>query len=162
MYGTVEDSTEDEDAFFAEFESMFFGGKKGGDDFFDNFDEFTSFLESDTKFMRKMFRDLGKDARVAPGKRRKNRKGQNPMMDDMGFGLGASDMEAMMTMMMMPEIFMKGPPGRKAKGGKAKAKKKRSDDGWDTEEEEIDAEDGVVKQKKEDDGWETVSEDEER
>ena len=61
----------DEDAFFEQFQSMFRpGGKSSGDDFFEHFDEFTTFLESDTKFMRNMFRDMGKEARVK-GKRRK-------------------------------------------------------------------------------------------
>lgn len=45
-------------------------GKGGGSMFFDHFDEFTDFLESDTKNMRKMFRDVGKDVRIR-GKRRK-------------------------------------------------------------------------------------------
>jgi hypothetical protein len=63
----VADDEEGEEAFFREFEQMFFGGGLfGGGDM----DEFTEFLESDTKFMRKMMRDLGKNARMR-GKRRK-------------------------------------------------------------------------------------------
>ena len=63
------DDEEGEEAFFKEFEEMFFGsGMFGGMD--GDFDEFTTFLESDTKFMRKMMRDLGKNARTR-GKRRK-------------------------------------------------------------------------------------------
>ena len=92
LHGTVDDSGMSEDAFFKDFESMFFGGDAFGD--FDDFDEFTTFLESDTKFMRNMFRDMGKNTRVK-GKRRM-RGGKNDM----------DDMEDMLTFMMMGPMSM--------------------------------------------------------
>ena len=131
-YGTVADDEESEAAFFEEFEQMFFGGAGmfGGSDF----DEMMDFLEKDTKHMRKMFRDLGKGARV-PGSR-KGRKKQ------------AADLDDMLSFFMMPNLKV---PKKKAK------KKAKEEEGWETEEEELDAEDGKVKAKKDDDGWETLS-----
>ena len=67
-YGTVADDEEGEAAFFKEFEEMFFGGGFFSMD--DDMEEFTKFMESDTKFMRGMMRDLGKNVRMR-GKRRK-------------------------------------------------------------------------------------------
>ncbi len=111
---------------------MFFGGGFGSA--FDDFDEMMDLMASDTKYMRKMFRDLGKGARV-PGSR-KGRKKQ-----------GMGDIDDMISFFMMPGMKMP----KKAK------KKPKKDDGWETEEEELDQEDGVASRKKEDDGWETVS-----
>lgn len=69
---------------------MFFSTTGMGGDF----DEFTSFLESDTKFMRSMFRDMGKNARVRGKRSKKAGGGGGPDMDDMisllmmgGFGM---------------------------------------------------------------------------
>jgi len=116
----------------------------GMGDFFDDFDEFTSFLEQDTVFMRKMFRDLGRDVRLAPGKRRKQKrggKGHDDLDAALGFGskTDAADLDAMLSFFMMPGMFTKSKPPKKTK--KAKKPKAEEDDGWNTEEEELDAED---------------------
>ena len=111
----------DEDDFLAQF----FGGRSSnmtGDDFFDHFDEFTDFLEKDTKFLRTMFRDIGKESRVK-GKRRKAGGGMKGMkMDDMGMAFGMSmamsgdmDMEDMMAFMMMGGMGMGGMGGGRGK-----------------------------------------------
>ena len=150
-----------EDAFFQDFESMFFGGDAFGD--FDDFDEFTTFLESDTKFMRNMFRDLGKGARVK-GKRRK-RGGK----DDM------DGMEDMLTFMMMGPMSMGMGMGMGMKmpkqPKKKQQKKKQEDDDWDTEEEASDDGEGQTQseakkktngQQNDDEGdWEDGSDEEE-
>ena len=68
-YGTVADDEAGEAEFFAEFEEMFFGGGGMFGGMGDDMDDFMEFLESDTKFMNKMFRDLGKGARVGGGGR---------------------------------------------------------------------------------------------
>lgn len=123
-YGTVEDDMHDEDVSFKEFERMFgMGGK--GDDFFDHFDDFTTFLESDTKFMRKMFRDIGKDVRIR-GKRRKQKKSDimgGMMMDDMdmAFGFSMNPMEDMLSFLMGAgdsAMFMKPKKNKKSKKAK--------------------------------------------
>ena len=145
-FGTLDPDLASDSDFFSDFESMFFSAGMGGG--FDDMDEFTAFLEKDTKFMSKMMRDLGKGARVrvGGGKRRKQ---------------GGGGMEEMLNFFMMPEMMMgMGGLGGKKKGKKQK-KKEEEDDGWGTEEEEIDDEDGV-KKGKDDGGWETVSEDDEK
>jgi hypothetical protein len=87
---------------------MFFGGGMfGGAD--DEFDEFMEFLSTDTKFMRKMCKDMGKGARIrAPGKRGKKT------------AMGGGDMDDLITMMMMGPGFM----GMSASTGSKKKKKK--------------------------------------
>ena len=112
---------------------MFFGGGMFGGSSSD-FDEMMDFLEADTKHMRKMFRDLGKGARL-PGSRKGRKK-------------HAADLDDMLSFFMMPNIKV---PKKKA----AKKAAKKEEEGWETEEEELDAEDGQVK--KDDDGWETLS-----
>jgi hypothetical protein len=83
---------------------MFFGGGFSFDDN-EDFDEFSEYLEGDSKFMKKMMKEMGANVRVR-GKRRKQPKGAmggNPMggMDDimsflmnpgmgMGMGMGMS------------------------------------------------------------------------
>lgn len=110
---------EDEAAFFKDFESMF-GMGGNGDNFFDHFDDFATFLESDTKYMTKMFRDLGKNTRV-PGKRRKyggagGRGGfdEMDMMLGMGMGMGGG-LDDMLNFFMMPGAFMGGKNKNKSK-----------------------------------------------
>ncbi|CDW84534.1 chaperone protein [Stylonychia lemnae] len=175
-FGTVEESTADDDDFFQHFSMFMGGGKSSGDDFFDHFDEFTTFLESDTKFMRKMFRDVGKDVRVKGKRRKQGGGGGSRLKDDMGMGFGMSmgmgmgmpdDIDDMLSFFMMPGLMGMPMGGMGKKNNKKKkAKKEEEDDGWNTEEEEIDDEDGVIKEKKdgdkEDEGWETVSEDDEK
>ena len=82
-YGTVAEDEQGEAEFFEEFETMFFGGGmfgQGGDDM----DDFMEFLETDTKYMRKMFRDLGKGARVSrKGRAKKDKYNADPDIDDM-------------------------------------------------------------------------------
>ena len=112
-YGTVADDEEGEEAFFREFEEMFFGGGmfgSGGDDF----DDFMEFLESDTKFMRGMFRDLGKNARLGKGKRAGRKVGK-----------GGPDMDDIMTMFMMPGMMGMGMGMGMNLGGTKKNKKKQ-------------------------------------
>ena len=75
-YGTVEGSDEDMadmNGFFDDLFSSMFGGKGGGGvNMFEDFDEFINILEKgNDKATRKMFRELGRNAR--PGARgRKN------------------------------------------------------------------------------------------
>ena len=92
-YGTVADDEDDEAEFFAEFENMMFGGGMfgGGDDV----DDFMEFLSSDSKYMRKMFRDLGKGARVGARGGKRGKKGQS-----------GPDMDDLLTMFMMPGMAM--------------------------------------------------------
>lgn len=64
-YGTVMDDEDSEDAFFKNFEDMFTGGSGFGMSFdmFDDMDAFTELLETDDKYMKKMFKDLGSSYR---------------------------------------------------------------------------------------------------
>ena len=65
------DDDESEEAFFKEFEQIF-GFGMGFDEFEEDFEAFTEMLETDTKFMKKMFGGLGKGYRMGGGgKRRK-------------------------------------------------------------------------------------------
>lgn len=118
------DDEEGEAEFFSEFEEMFFGNMFGkGTSFFEGggeFDEFSDFLASDTKFMRGMFRDLGKNSRIPRGGKR-SRKADGAGMED------------------MLNFFMMGGMSMSKKPNKKKSKKKEAD-GWETEEEEIDGE----------------------
>ena len=65
-YGTVMDDNDSEEAYFKDFENMFNFGS-GGFDFFNDFEAFSEFLESDNKFMKNMFKDLGNNYRVRGG-----------------------------------------------------------------------------------------------
>ena len=148
-YGTVADDEEGEEAFFREFEEMFFGGG-GMFDMDGGFDEFTEFLESDTKFMRKMMRDLGKNARMR-GKRRKGGAiGGGASAGGIHMNLGG-DIDDMLNFFMMPGMSMgmgmgmPFPGKAKTKTKKSKKKQEDEDGGWETEEDELDEEDGVKK-----------------
>jgi hypothetical protein len=68
MFGTVTDDMESEAAFFSNFDDLF----GGGFDMFDDFDAFAHILESDNKFMKHIFKDLGGSYRNRGGKRRKH------------------------------------------------------------------------------------------
>lgn len=120
-YGTVAEDEAGEEDFFSEFESMFFGGGGLGD-----MDEFMEFLESDTKNLKKLFRDMGKNVRIGMGARSGKRGGRK-----MAKG---GDIEDMLSFFMMPGM-MAGPPKKKKKAKKAQAEE---DEGWKTEEEELD------------------------
>ena len=134
-----------------------FGGMDG------DFDEFTTFLESDTKFMRKMMRDLGKNARTRGKRRKGGAVGGGASAGGINMNIGG-DLDEMLNFFMMPGMAMGGMGmpfggmGAKPKAKKPK-KKKEEDDGWATEEDELDEEDGIGKKgkKQEDDGWETLS-----
>ena len=154
-YGTVADDEEGEAAFFREFEEMFFGGGFGASG---DFDEFTEFLESDTKFMRKMRRDMGKNARVRGKRRKGGAVGGGASSGGIHMNIGG-DMEDMLNFFMMPGMMGMGMGGGKKNKKKGKKKEKEEGDGWETEEDELDEEDGVKKESKskEDDGWETLS-----
>ena len=68
----------------------------------DDMDEFTKFMESDTKFMRGMMRDLGKNARMR-GKRRKGGAvggGSSAGGIHINMGGGGPSMDMMEQMMM--------------------------------------------------------------
>ena len=122
------DDDESEEAFFSNFEEMF-GFGKGFD--IDDFDDFTDMLGQDTKFMKQMFKGLGSNYRMGGGggRRRKNQRG----------GGGPGNMEDLLTMFMMPGMMGMGMgPGKPQKKKNKKAKKASEDDGWDTEEEELD------------------------
>ena len=144
------DDEEGEEAFFKEFEEMFFGsgsGMFGGMD--GDFDEFTTFLESDTKFMRKMMRDLGKNARTRGKRRKGGAVGGGASAGGINMNIGG-DIDDMLNFFMMPGMAMGGMgmpfggTGAKPKAKKPK-KKKDEDDGWATEEDELDEEDGISK-----------------
>ena len=121
-YGTVADDEEGEAAFFKDFEEMFFGGGFFSMD--DDMEEFTKFMESDTKFMRGMMRDLGKNVRMR-GKRRKGGAvggGSSAGGIHINMGAGGPSMDMMEQMMM--NMFMMPGMGGGAKKGKKKDKKK--------------------------------------
>ena len=116
-YGTVADDEEGEEAFFREFEEMFFGGSMFGAA--DEMDDFMEFLESDTKFMKNMFKGLGKNARVGGRKGAAKRGGR---------GGGADGMEEMLAFMMMPGMMgmgMKMSGGMFGGGASSKSKKSK-------------------------------------
>ena len=142
------DDEEGEEAFFKEFEEMFFGsGMFGGMD--GDFDEFTTFLESDTKFMRKMMRDLGKNARTRGKRRKGGAVGGGASAGGLNMNIGG-DIDEMLNFFMMPGMGMGMPFGGMGAKPKAKKpkKKKEEDDGWATEEDELDEEDGIGKKGK--------------
>ena len=126
-YGTVADDEEGEEAFYREFEEMFFGkssgGKKGGA--FDEFDDFMEFLETDTKFMRKMFRDMGKNVRIGPGKRGGGGSRKKGTASG-GMGIGGDDMDDLLNFFMMPGMAMgMGMPGMMGKKKTSNTKKQK-------------------------------------
>ncbi len=137
-YGTVMGDNDDDEAFFKEFESMFFGNKGGfKEGSMDDFDMFAEFMAGDDlseKMFTSMFKDLGANYRPGKGKRR-HKKG----------GGGAPDFD------LLTGMFM----GMGGMGMPSKPKKtKKKDDSWES------CSDEGSKPKKEDDGWETLSEDE--
>ena len=141
-YGTVADDEEGEAAFFKEFEEMFFGG--GFFSMNDDMEEFTKFMESDTKFMRGMMRDLGKNARMRGKRRKGGAVGGGASAGGIHINMGGGPSLDMMEQMMMNMFMMPGMgPGFGKKSKKNKQKKQDEDDGWGTEEEELDAEDGI-------------------
>jgi hypothetical protein len=93
------------------FESMFGGGfSMFGDD--DDMEEFTRFMESDTKMMRNMMRDLGKNARMR-GKRRKGGavgggSSAGGIHINMNMGPSMDMMDDMLNFFMMPGMAMGG------------------------------------------------------
>ena len=123
-----------------------FGGMDG------DFDEFTTFLESDTKFMRNMMRDLGKNARTRGKRRKGGAVGGGASAGGIHMNIGG-DIDEMLNFFMMPGMAMGGMGmpfggmGAKPKAKKPK-KKKDEDDGWATEEDELDEEDGIGKKSK--------------
>ena len=137
------EDAESEEAFFAEFEKMFFGGGMGGSAFFEEFDEFTSFLEQDDKMFRKIFRDLGGGYRNRGKRRKQEKKGR------VKGGGGGDGIEEMLNFFMMPgmgmgmgmSFNMEGGSKKKKKQQAKKKKEEEEDDGWGTEEEELDMED---------------------
>ena len=80
---------------------MFFGG--GMFDMAGGFDEFTEFLETDTKFMRKMMRDLGKNARVRGKRRKGGAVGGGASAGSINMG---GDLDDMLNFFMMPGMAM--------------------------------------------------------
>ena len=101
-YGTVEGSEEDMtdmQDFMEEMLNSFFGkGSKGGMDPFDDFEDLISMLEKgNDKQTRKMFRELGRNAR--PGNRRKPNRGK-PRGKKNKAGLGAMNETEMMAFML--------------------------------------------------------------
>ncbi len=125
---------------------MFFGG--GMFDMGGGFDEFTEFLESDTKFMRKMMKDLGKNARMRGKRRKGGAVGGGASSGGMNINMGG-DIDDMLNFFMMPGMAMGMSFGTgKGKSKPKKSKKKEEDGGWETEEDELDEEDGVENKKK--------------
>ena len=114
---------------------MFFGG--GMFDMAGGFDEFTEFLESDTKFMRKMMRDLGKNARMRGKRRKGGAVGGGASAGGINMG---GDIDEMLNFFMMPGMAMGmsfgGPKPKKSKS--TKKKEQEEDGGWETEEDELD------------------------
>jgi hypothetical protein len=106
---------EDDQVDFDDIFSQMFGGKAGASftfSFDEMFDDFTDILKggkSDSKAFKKLFKDLGRGARVKPPKGRV-RKGKGPKMPKMPAG----GMEDMMMAMMMGDMM----GGSKKKGKK--------------------------------------------
>lgn len=118
-YGTIE-GEDDQVDFDDIFSGMF--GKGGGqgmsfsfsfDDMFDDFSDVLRGGRADSKAFNKMFKDLGKGARIKQpkGRARKNKAPKMPKMP----GMGGGGMEDMMMAMMMGDMGMGGKP---KKGGK--------------------------------------------
>ena len=105
-----------------------------------------------------MMRDLGKNARTRGKRRKGGAVGGGASSGGIHINMGPSMdmMDDMMSFFMMPGMHMGA--GKKKKPAK-KAAKEPEGDGWETEEEELDEEDGIKSKKKtkEDDGWETLS-----
>ena len=102
------------------------------------FDEFTEFLESDTKFMRKMMKDLGKNARMRGKRRKGGAVGGGASSGGMNINMGG-DIDDMLNFFMMPGMAMGMSFGTgKGKSKPKKSKKKEEDGGWETEEDELD------------------------
>lgn len=88
-------------------------------DIFLDIDMFADMLETDTKYMKKVFKNLGSSYRNR-GKRRKQAKGSNKMDD-------------IMTMLMMPEMM--GMTDSKIKNkskNKQKQKQSKDEDEWES------------------------------
>ena len=118
-----------------------------GDD--DDMEEFTRFMESDTKMMRNMMRDLGKNARMR-GKRRKGGavgggSSAGGIHINMNMGPSMDMMDDMLNFFMMPGMAMGG--NKKKKPAKKAQKEAEGGDGWETEEDELDEEDGIKSKK---------------
>ena len=103
----------------------------------DDMEEFTKFMESDTKFMRNMMRDLGKNARMRGKRRKGGAVGGGASAGGIHINMGPS--MDMMEQMMMNMFGMGSMPNKKSNKKKDKKKKEEDDDdGWGTEEEELD------------------------
>ena len=150
-FGTVPEDGDGEAAFSEMFESMFGGGfSMFGDD--DDMEEFTRFMESDTKMMRNMMRDLGKNARMR-GKRRKGGavgggSSAGGIHINMNMGPSMDMMDDMLNFFMMPGMAMGMGASKKKKPAKKASKEAEGGDGWETEEDELDEEDGIKSKKK--------------
>ena len=89
----------------------------------DDMEEFTKFMETDTKFMRGMMRDLGKNARMRGKRRKGGAVGGGSSAGGIHINMGGGPSMDMMEQMMMNMFMMPG-MGGVSKKGKKKDKKK--------------------------------------